>query len=164
MDLLFGGDFDYGRGGLALVALGMGCHLAAGTLNQAALARGRQRAAAAAWAVAAVGVRRLARPPGVDDELLRVEIGYLGATALLCALLAVIDRRRRPSPEPPRPRVSPTAAVHCTSLALRWPTVTSGPPDVASVAAHHPDVPVAVPPVTRACRSSCAVVLRRRCS
>ena len=33
MDLLFGGDFDYGRGGLALVALGMGCHLAAGTLN-----------------------------------------------------------------------------------------------------------------------------------
>ena len=31
--------------------------------------------------------------PVVDDELLRVEVGYLGATALLCALLAVIERR-----------------------------------------------------------------------
>jgi hypothetical protein len=55
MDLLFGSDFDYGRGGLALVALGRGCPFAAGTLNQAALARGRQPLAALAWAVAAVG-------------------------------------------------------------------------------------------------------------
>ena len=29
----------------------------------------------------------------VDDELLRVEVGYLGATALLCAALALIERR-----------------------------------------------------------------------
>jgi O-antigen/teichoic acid export membrane protein len=88
MDLLFGGDFDYGRGGLALVALGMGCHLAAGTLNQAALARGRQRAAAAAWAAAAVAFVVWLVVPAVDDQVLRVEVGYLGATALLCALLA----------------------------------------------------------------------------
>ena len=40
MDLLFGSDVDYGRFGLALIAVGMGLYLAAATLNQAALARG----------------------------------------------------------------------------------------------------------------------------
>ena len=47
MGVLFGGDFDYARGGLVLVGIGMGFHLTAGTLNQAALARGRAGAAAA---------------------------------------------------------------------------------------------------------------------
>ena len=93
MDLLFGGDFDYARGGLALVALGMGCHLAAGTLNQAALARGRQRAAAAAWLTAAVGFVVWLVLPVVEDQILRVEIGYLGATAALCAMLTLVHRR-----------------------------------------------------------------------
>ncbi len=92
MDVLFGEDFDYGRGGLALVALGMGCHLAAGTLNQAALARGHQRAAAAAWIAAAVAFVVFLVVPLVDDELLRAEVGYLGATALLCALLTAVYR------------------------------------------------------------------------
>ncbi len=42
MELLLGDKgFSYERGGLALVALGMGFHLVAGTLNQAALARRR---------------------------------------------------------------------------------------------------------------------------
>ena len=50
MDLLFDDAFTYGRWGLALVALGMGAHLAAGTLNQAALARDRAGTAAAALA------------------------------------------------------------------------------------------------------------------
>ena len=40
MDLLFGGDFDYERGGLVLVAIGMGLYLSAATLNQALLAHG----------------------------------------------------------------------------------------------------------------------------
>jgi O-antigen/teichoic acid export membrane protein len=93
MDLLFGGDFDYGRWGLVLVALGMGAHLAAGTLNQAALARGRQKQAAVAWVAAAVVLVVWIVVPVVDDVLLRVEVGYLGATALLCAALAVIERR-----------------------------------------------------------------------
>ena len=88
MDLVFEDDFDYGRWGLAIVALGMGCHLAAGTLNQAALAQGRQRAAAVAWGVAAVAYLLWLLLPTLDDQLLRVEVGYLGATALLCALLA----------------------------------------------------------------------------
>jgi O-antigen/teichoic acid export membrane protein len=93
MDVIFGSDFDYGRVGLALVALGMGFHLAAGTLNQAALARGRQRLAAAAWATAAVVLVVWLAVPVVDDALLRVEVGYLGATALLCALLTAVERR-----------------------------------------------------------------------
>ena len=46
--------FTYSRGGLALVAVGMGFHLIAGTLNQAALARNRAGLAAAAWGVSAV--------------------------------------------------------------------------------------------------------------
>ena len=93
MDLLFGSDYEYGRVGLALVALGMGCHLAAGTLNQAALARGHQRLASAAWVAAALVLVAWLLVPAIDDELLRVEVGYLGATAVLCALLAVVYRR-----------------------------------------------------------------------
>ena len=43
MSILFDDDATYGRFGLAAVALGMGAHLAAGTLNQAALARDHAR-------------------------------------------------------------------------------------------------------------------------
>jgi O-antigen/teichoic acid export membrane protein len=93
MDLLFDDAADYGRAGLALVALGMGFHLAAGTLNQAALARDRAGAAATAWAVAAILFVVWLVSPVVDDELLRAELGYFGAAALLCALLALTDRR-----------------------------------------------------------------------
>ena len=49
MDLLFGGDFDYERGGLVLVALGMGLYLSAATLNQALLAHARAGQASAVW-------------------------------------------------------------------------------------------------------------------
>jgi O-antigen/teichoic acid export membrane protein len=94
MDLLFGGDFDYARGGLVLVGLGMGFHLAAGTLNQAALARGRAWAAAAAWlACAALFLTWLFTAP-MEDTLLAVEIGYAATTAVLAAALWVIERRR----------------------------------------------------------------------
>src|SRR5436305_6864458 len=41
MHAVFGGSFHYARGGLALMGVGMGFHLLAGTLNQAALARDR---------------------------------------------------------------------------------------------------------------------------
>jgi len=90
MDLVFGASFDYGRFGLAIIALGMGFHLAAGTLNQAALARGRDRAAAGAWLVAATAFVAWMLFPAIDDQLLRAEVGYAGAAALLCALLAAL--------------------------------------------------------------------------
>jgi O-antigen/teichoic acid export membrane protein len=96
MDVLFGGDFDYERGGLVLVGLGMGFHLTAGTLNQAALARGRAAAAAAAWlACAAAFLGWLALSP-LGDPLLEVEAGYCATTALLAAALWWIERSGAP--------------------------------------------------------------------
>jgi O-antigen/teichoic acid export membrane protein len=95
MSLLFEDDAEYGRFGLAAVALGMGAHLAAGTLNQAALARDRAGAAAAAWIVTAVAFVAWMLSGAVDDALLRAEVGYLGAAALLCALLALVYRVTR---------------------------------------------------------------------
>lgn len=93
MNVLFDIDADYARGGLALVALGMGFHLAAGTLNQAALARGQAGAAAVAWLLSAALFLGWMLSPVLDDQLLRAEAGYCGATALLCAALAGIYRR-----------------------------------------------------------------------
>jgi O-antigen/teichoic acid export membrane protein len=92
MDILFDDAFTYGRWGLALVALGMGAHLAAGTLNQAALARDRAAAAAACWLLTAAAFVVFMVSPLVDDELLRAQVGYCGAAALLCALLAAVYR------------------------------------------------------------------------
>jgi hypothetical protein len=93
MDLLFDDGAAYGRVGLAIVALGMGCHLIAGTLNQAALARDHAGRAAVAWLLAGALLVGWLVAPIVDDALLRAETGYLGATAVLCGLLAVAYRR-----------------------------------------------------------------------
>jgi O-antigen/teichoic acid export membrane protein len=90
---LFHIDQELARGGLALVGLGMGCHLMAGTLNQAALAREQAGAAAAAWLTSATLFVGFMLSPLVDDQLLRAEAGYCAATALLCAMLVVVYRR-----------------------------------------------------------------------
>jgi O-antigen/teichoic acid export membrane protein len=95
MDLAFGKGYDYGRLGLAAVAVGMGFHLTAGTLNQAALASGRAAQAARAWLVAAAAFVVWMLLPIVDDSLARAEFGYLGATALVCAQLWALHRVRR---------------------------------------------------------------------
>ncbi len=88
MHLAFGPGEAYGRFGLALVAIGMGFHLAAGTLTQRTLAEGHPHRAAAAWlACAALFLLWLAVPVG-DQSLLRVETGYCAATALLAAAMA----------------------------------------------------------------------------
>jgi hypothetical protein len=93
MDLLFGSDTDYGRLGLALIAIGMGLYLAAATLNQAALARGHAAEAAGCWVGAALAFIAFLLFPGWDDRVEQVEIGYAGAAALLCALLHWLYRR-----------------------------------------------------------------------
>lgn len=87
MSTVFGQDYDYGRVGLALLGLGMGFHLAAGTFNQAALARGHAARAAAAWLAVAAAFVVWTLVPVVDDQLLRAEIGYAAATGALSALL-----------------------------------------------------------------------------
>ena len=93
MDLLFDVNFTYPRWGLALVAVGMGAHLVAGTLNQAALARDHAGAAAACWLLSAAAFIAWMISPVVEDQLLRAEVGYAGAAGLLCALLYVVYRR-----------------------------------------------------------------------
>jgi O-antigen/teichoic acid export membrane protein len=93
MDLLFGGDFDYERGGLVLVSLGMGLYLAAATLNQALLAHGRAPQAAAAWVACATAFALFLLLADFDDRVLQVELAFLGAAAVLCALLHSLYRR-----------------------------------------------------------------------
>lgn len=93
MDLAFGGHFDYPRGGLVMVALGMGLYLSAATLNQAALAHAKAREAAGIWVIAAVAFVVFLLLPGWDDRVLQLEAGYLGAAALLCTMLYVLYRR-----------------------------------------------------------------------
>ncbi|MDX6640383.1 MAG: hypothetical protein QOF12_1394 [Solirubrobacteraceae bacterium] len=105
MNVLFGHIHHYDRFGLALLALGMGLHLAGGTLNQAALARGQAAAAAACWlTTAAAFVAWMVFGP-IGDRLLRTEVGYAGAAALLALLLAALYRR------PPSRQVAPAASA-----------------------------------------------------
>jgi O-antigen/teichoic acid export membrane protein len=86
--------FHYGRVGLAVVGLGMGLHLISGTLNQAALARGRSRIAAMAWLAAAALFVLFVATPTISAEVTRVEVGYFIATAVLCTLLWGVYRQR----------------------------------------------------------------------
>src|SRR3954464_6535769 len=92
MSHLFGQDFSYGRVGLAVVGIGMGLHLIAGTLNQAALARRRSALAGAAWLGVAALFVAWTLVPLIDDQLLRVELGYALATGLLSTLLFAVYR------------------------------------------------------------------------
>ena len=84
--------FQYGRAGLAVVALGMGLHLTAGTFNQAALARGRNALAAVAWLSAAALFVLLMLSGAISNEVTRVEVSYFTAALLLCGLLWGIYR------------------------------------------------------------------------
>lgn len=85
--------FHYGRVGLALVGLGMGLHLVSGTLNQAALARGRAAAACVSWLVAAALFVAFVALPTIHSQVTRVEVGYFAATAVLTLLLYAVYRR-----------------------------------------------------------------------
>jgi O-antigen/teichoic acid export membrane protein len=96
MDVLFGGNYDYGRVGLAVVALGMGLHLIAGTLNQAALARRQAKVAAGAWLLAAALFVAFVLVPTISNQVLRVEVAYFGATLILSGLLFGLYRRQAP--------------------------------------------------------------------
>jgi O-antigen/teichoic acid export membrane protein len=93
MDLLFGGDFDYERGGLVLVALGMGLYLSAATLNQALLAHARAAQSAACWVVSAAAFVLFLVLVEFDDRVLQVEVAFIGAAALLSSSLYAIYSR-----------------------------------------------------------------------
>ena len=93
MRLAFGGNFHYPRGGLVMIAAGMGFYLSAATLNQAALAHAKARQAAVVWVITAVAFVVFLLLPGFDDRVLQLEAGYLGAAGLLCLLLYGLYRR-----------------------------------------------------------------------
>jgi O-antigen/teichoic acid export membrane protein len=93
MDLLFGGDFDYGRGGLVLVSIGVGLYLSAATLNQALLAHGRAPLAASCWVTAAAAFVLFLLLVDFDDPVLQVEVAFTGAAASLCGALYASYRR-----------------------------------------------------------------------
>jgi O-antigen/teichoic acid export membrane protein len=104
MQIAFGKKFDYERVDLLIVTAGMGLYLSAATLNQAALAQGQVRRASACWIGCAIAFVLWTVLPIVADEFTRVEVGYLGAAAVLCALLYWVYRQPRPRvadrPEP----------------------------------------------------------------
>ena len=90
MNLLFGGEYDYGRGGLVLVALGMGLYLAAATLNQALLAHARAGRASAVWVVTAAAFVLFLLLVEFDDRVLQVELAFtVAALGLSSALYAL---------------------------------------------------------------------------
>jgi O-antigen/teichoic acid export membrane protein len=97
MQIAFGKKFEYDRAGLVIVTVGMGFYLSSGTLNQAALAQGQVRRAAACWATSAVAFLVWNLLPAFD-EYRRVEVGFLGAAVLLCGFLYALYRRPHARP------------------------------------------------------------------
>jgi O-antigen/teichoic acid export membrane protein len=95
MQIAFGDDHTYDREGLAIVAVGMGFYLSAVTLNQAALAQGQARRAAACWVACAAGfvIFNLVQPL---DPYRSVEVGFAVASAALSGLLYLLYRSPHP--------------------------------------------------------------------
>jgi O-antigen/teichoic acid export membrane protein len=94
MHLAFGHKFAYDRAALVIMAAGMGLYLSAATLNQAALAQGQARRAAACYVGCALAFLAFSLT-GVLNDFRRVEVGFTCAAALLCALLYLVYRSPR---------------------------------------------------------------------
>jgi O-antigen/teichoic acid export membrane protein len=93
MQIAFSKKFTYDRPGLLLVAVGMGLYLCSVTVNQACIAQGQVRRAAARWISCAALFIAWNFVPLVDNEFRRVEIGFLLAAGVLFALLYYVYRR-----------------------------------------------------------------------
>jgi O-antigen/teichoic acid export membrane protein len=94
MHVLFGDKgFDYKRFGLVAMGAGMGLYLVGATLNQAALARGRARDAAACWVGSAAAYVVFLLVPIIDDRIARLEVAYLFGAVVLSASLYWLYRR-----------------------------------------------------------------------
>ena len=93
MQIAFGKSHSYDRADLVIISVGMGLYLSAATLNQAALAKGQVRRASFCWIGCAVAFVAWMLIPIVENDFHRVEVGYLGAATLLCALLYWLYRQ-----------------------------------------------------------------------
>jgi O-antigen/teichoic acid export membrane protein len=87
MQIAFSNKFTYDRAGLLLVTIGMGLYLCSVTVNQACIAQGQVRRAAARWIGCAALFIGWNFVPLVSDEFRRVEIGFVLAAGLLFSLL-----------------------------------------------------------------------------
>jgi O-antigen/teichoic acid export membrane protein len=92
MQIAFSKKFDYDRLGLLLVTLGMGLYIGSVTLNQACVAQGQVRRAAARWLACAAFFILWNFLPIVDNEFRRVEIGFALTAGVLFALLYLVYR------------------------------------------------------------------------
>ena len=92
MQLAFSNKFTYDREGLLLITAGMGLYLSSVTVNQACIAQGQVRRAAARWITCAGLFIAWNFVPLVGNEFRRVEIGFLLAAAVLFSLLYVVYR------------------------------------------------------------------------
>jgi O-antigen/teichoic acid export membrane protein len=93
MQIAFSKKFTYDRIGLLLVSVGMGLYLSSVTVNQACIAQGQVRRAAARWIACAGIFIAWNFVPLVSDEFRRVEIGFLLAAGVLFSLLYLVYRR-----------------------------------------------------------------------
>jgi O-antigen/teichoic acid export membrane protein len=92
MQIAFSKKFTYDRAGLLLVSVGMGLYLSSVTVNQACIAQGQVRRAAARWITCAALFIGWNFVPLVSDEFRRVEIGFLLAASVLFSLLYLVYR------------------------------------------------------------------------
>ncbi len=99
MEIAFSGKYTYDRPGLLLVTLGMGLYLAAVTLNQACLAQGQVRRAAARWIGCAAFFIAWNFVPLISDEFRRIEVGFALTAGILFALLYLVYRHPHGRPE-----------------------------------------------------------------
>jgi O-antigen/teichoic acid export membrane protein len=93
MQIAFSDKFTYDRAGLLLVTAGMGLYLGSVTLNQACLAQGQVRRAAARWIACAAFFIGWNFVPLVANEFRRVEIGFVLTAGVLFGLLYLVYRR-----------------------------------------------------------------------
>ena len=95
MQIAFSKKFTYDRAGLLLVSLGMGLYLSSVTVNQACIAQGQVRRAAARWIACAALFIGWNFIPLISDEFRRVEVGFLVAAGALFSLLYFVYRHPR---------------------------------------------------------------------
>jgi O-antigen/teichoic acid export membrane protein len=99
MQIAFSKKFTYDRAGLLLVGVGMGLYLSSVTVNQACIAQGQVRRAAARWITCAALFIAWNFVPLVSNEFRRVEVGFLLAASVLFALLYYVYRHPHERPE-----------------------------------------------------------------
>ncbi len=99
MQIAFSKKFTYDRTGLLLVGIGMGVYLSSVTVNQACIAQGQVRRAAARWIFCAMLFIGWNFVPLVSNEFRRVEIGFLLAAGVLFSLLYYVYRHPHERPE-----------------------------------------------------------------